>query len=252
MKSEELAPTKHSTLFIPYDDCFYDSISEHSLVASSVILPLIDNVLRPQSIVDFGCGRGAWLLYWENQAREVLGLDGDYVDRQKLLIREDHFEPNDITIQIRLKRRFDLALCLEVAEHIPTAASEVLVDNLTDASEVILFSAAPPGQGGTGHVNEQTYEFWRELFIRRGYEAYDYIRPQIRGSEIQKWYLYNPLLYVKSGHDLQAKLAAFYVPESEDVQDVSDFLWKLRKFVLKFLSPRVITKLAILKHRFFN
>src|SRR5262249_14104781 len=85
----------------------------------------------------------------------------------------------DISKPLDCERRFDLAICLEVAEHLPSDCAADLVTNLCNAADVVLFSAATPGQGGTRHINEQRPSYWSHLFSRNGYRCLDAIRPII-------------------------------------------------------------------------
>jgi SAM-dependent methyltransferase len=63
---------------------------------------------------------------------------------------------------------FDVAYCFEVAEHIPAALGDRLVEFISTHGREVLFTAAHPGQGGTGHINEQTAGYWQERFARHG------------------------------------------------------------------------------------
>ncbi len=127
------------------------------------------------SLVDFGCGgaffvaaaqaHGLWTLGYEQNRAAVL----PYIPKetQSLVIEADVTQP----IQAGT---FDCAMSMEVAEHIPTEGSEALVANLVGAAErLILFTAAPPGQGGSGHINCQPKAFWTELFAARGWAVDD-------------------------------------------------------------------------------
>jgi hypothetical protein len=106
------------------------------------------------------------------------------------------FTPADLTRRLTLDRRYDLATCLEVAEHLPTERSSGLVEDLTAAAPVVLFSAAIPGQGGTDHINEQWPFFWRDLFARRGYVRLDPFRPRLwRDRTVAYCYRQNLYLY---------------------------------------------------------
>lgn len=62
----------------------------------------------------------------------------------------------------------DLAICLEVAEHIPTANAGNLCRLLSNVAPVLAFTAAPPGQGGHLHVNNQPQSYWIDLFSKQG------------------------------------------------------------------------------------
>jgi len=125
-----------------------------------------------------------------------MGLDGDYA-MSDLQITPDEFKATDISKGFLLERQYDLALCLEVGEHIAKKNSPLLVDSLAKAADVILFSAALPGQGGNHHVNEQWPEFWQRLFLNKDFVCIDFIRPLIyRNPDVEWWYRQNIFLYV--------------------------------------------------------
>src|SRR5262249_5217435 len=150
----------------PYDAAFYEAQADGSLRSARVVVPLVTRLVEPRSVVDVGCGVGTWLrAFVENGVEDVLGVDGAYVDRNRLCIDPARFQAMDLARPQPLGRTFDLAVCLEVGEHLPTRAAPGLVAMLT-AAPVVLFSAAIPGQGGTNHVNEQWPNFWQRLFSR--------------------------------------------------------------------------------------
>jgi hypothetical protein len=129
---------------------------------------------------------------------DFLGIDGDYVDSGKLLIAPDRFRALDLTQPFSLERSFDLVMTLEVAEHLPEASASGFIKSLVALGPVVLFSAAVPYQGGTGHINEQWPEYWAALFSRERYVAIDCIRPRVWSNpEVQPWYAQNALLFVK-------------------------------------------------------
>ncbi len=170
------------------------------------IVPVVRSLVNVDSVVDFGCAWGGWLAVWQaNGVTDIQGLDGDYVEADRLLIPQENFKSVDLSGSVDLGRKYDLVQSLEVAEHIDHDRAAGFVDNLTRHGSVILFSAAPPGQGGEWHVNEQPYAYWRDLFLVRGYELFDCIRPLIVNEPlIQPWYRYNSFLYVH--RDLVASL----------------------------------------------
>jgi SAM-dependent methyltransferase len=183
-----------------YGDEFFENQVDGSLNSARVIVPLVLDLLSVSSVVDFGCGRGTWLsVFKEAGTSEILGLDGNYVERQRLLIDPSCFQAVDLTVPIALGRSFDLAICVEVAEHLPTMKSETLVQSLTEASPFVLFSAAVPGQGGVHHVNEQWPDYWEALFALRHYERLDPFRPVLlRDGRVRWWYRQNLYLYARS------------------------------------------------------
>ena len=246
------ARTKNSDLH-QYSALFYRYQREGSARSASKVLPLLRESLPFHSVLDVGCGAGAWLsAHQKLGVHDVLGVDGDYVDRSLLMVDPQHFRAQDITQKFDLGRTFDLVQCLEVAEHIQTGASDSLIDNLVRHSAKILFSAAVPGQGGEDHINEQVYEFWRDKFALRGYRLFDFLRPKMVGElNIESWYRFNILLFV---HDsivptLNTKLRLTQVDDHQPVADFSPPSYRLQKALLRQLPISTVTTLAKWKHQ---
>jgi hypothetical protein len=96
-----------------------------------------------------------------------------------------------------LERTFDLALCLEVAEHLPADAAPLLVQSLTALAPVVVFSAAIPGQGGDGHINERWPSFWSRYFAAHGYVCFTGLRHRLWPADaVEFWYRQNMLCFV--------------------------------------------------------
>ena len=181
-----------------YTTAFYKKQSDGSARSAARIVPVVlDLATGIQSVVDVGCGVGTFLAeFQEHGVGFVQGVDGDYVNRAMLRIAEDRFVARDLTERLSLDRRFDLAISLEVAEHLPGTRARSFVEDLSRLSDLILFSAAIPGQGGTHHVNEQWQEYWANQFKELGYQAIDAIRSRIWNIEdIEPWYRQNIILY---------------------------------------------------------
>lgn len=183
-----------------YGTEFYNMISE-IVPDEEQIIPYILKRIKPASIVDFGCGEGRWLIEAKrnNADVEVLGLDGYYVSKDRLLISQDEFMEVDLREKIELQKKFDLAISTEVAEHIEEEYADIFVDNLTRASDCVLFSAAIPGQGGEHHVNEQWQSYWVEKFKNRGYAADFAARNHFWNNEYMNcWRKQNLLVFLKN------------------------------------------------------
>jgi hypothetical protein len=179
---------------------------------------MVLELLPVHSVVDFGCGEGTWLRVFQDHGVEtILGIDGNYVSRERLLIDHAHFRPENLSLPVRLDQSYDLAISLEVAEHLPTRASRSFVESLVRAAPVVLFSAAIPGQRGTQHINEQWPEFWHDLFRLFDYECLDLIRPKILLQYgVEWWYKQNTFLYV--GNAFRNESRTFLVsPERTDL-----------------------------------
>jgi hypothetical protein len=197
-----------------YDRRFFDEMEAGALRSAQAVLPLAFDLVTPRSIVDIGCGRGAWLRTAMDLGVPLAhGLDGAYVDRAELLIPQDRFFEADLSRPFQTPGRYDLALCLEVAEHLPRRAAHSLVAGLASAAPAVLFSAAIPGQPGTRHINPQFPEFWQRLFAEHDYLALDPLRPRIRCDErVEPWYAQNMLLYVAREHFERSPLLQAYRP----------------------------------------
>jgi len=168
--------------------------------SADVIAPLLTRKFGPRSVVDFGCGVGDWLAAFAAAGvPDALGLDGSWVPLENLQIPQSSFQLADVTRPIILPRRFDLAICLEVAEHIPEASAGCLLDSLAAAADLVVFSAAIPGQGGYEHVNERFQQDWVERFTARGYQAFDLVRPEIwTDPRVSVWYRQNLLVFARA------------------------------------------------------
>ena len=198
----------------------------------------------PTSVLDVGCASGVWLAEWSHiGVKEVVGVDKDYVPRSKLAIPAGAFRAVDISQPFDLRQHFDLVLCLEVAEHIPDAHSDTLIDNLCRHGDLIMFSAAIPGQGGEFHVNEQPYEYWRAKFAVRGYAVFDCARRPVAGlKEIEPWYRFNTFLF--ANEDGQSRLSYSarrdIVEASKPLEILAPWHWRMCCYVRsRLLSPFV-------------
>ena len=185
-----------------YDAKFYDTQSPGSYRSAQIIVPIVNELLPVKSICDVGCGVGTWLQAFRDIGiKETLGIDGNYVSPSQLVIPVECFHPRDLTQRVSLDSRFDLAVSLEVAEHLPPERAATFVEDLTRLAPVVLFSAAIPMQGGTDHINEQWPDYWAELFERRGFKAIDAIRPLIWNDvRVERWYSQNIIIYCLEDH----------------------------------------------------
>ncbi len=172
-------------------------LGEASQASAEKVVPLVMSLLEPSSIVDWGCGTGIWLKTFQKYGiSRMLGIDGEMMEGTAQF-REDQFLKKDLTQAIELRSKFDLALCLEVAEHLPASAAETLINSLTRSSKKILFSAAIPHQAGTGHIHLQWPSFWADLFARKGFVPLDIIRKLIWSDpKVAYYYRQNIILYV--------------------------------------------------------
>lgn len=188
-----------------YNAKFYREL-EQTRESARIILPIVISLLKPASIIDVGCGAGHWLATAsELGITDVLGVEGDWIGASELAIPREKIVVHDLASPLsaapfNLGRRFDLALSLEVAEHLPASRAREFVQTLCNAADRVLFSAAIPGQGGRRHFNEQWPKYWADLFGELGYECHDLLRPQVWTNPSVLWYYaQNCLLFVRKG-----------------------------------------------------
>jgi SAM-dependent methyltransferase len=186
---------------ILYTDTFYESVTEGSRRSAEEVVPLIMELVNPVSVIDVGCGLGTWLFVFKGHGvNEILVVDGEYIDRDKLQIRPDEFISFDLKFLLQLGRTFDLVVSLEVAEHLPAECADTLIRTLTGLGDMVLFSAAIPFQIGVGHLNEQWPGYWVRLFQRQGFLAIDCLRERIWQNEnVEPWYAQNMFFFVRDG-----------------------------------------------------
>jgi hypothetical protein len=189
-----------------YGTAFFAGIDSGSRQSAEIVVPLIIELFSPRNVVDFGAGAGHWAATClARGVGDVLAVDGPWVPPEARAVPADRFLELDLAAALTLDRRFDLAICLEAAEHLPSASAAELVRTLTTAAPVVVFSAAVPGQGGDGHINERPASYWANVFASRGYACFDDLRRRVwNDALVEVWYRQNLLCFVR-----QSELATF-------------------------------------------
>lgn len=185
-----LAGLRRRLLDRVYDASFYEETRERKLESFRRVAAILARHLAFDTVLDIGCGTGLLIAELKKIGKDVLGCE----------ISEAAISgaPRDVTVfqadaarPIRVNRRFDLVVCIEVAEHIQRRHSRRLVENCTSLGGQICFTAAPAGQGGVGHINLRPHSFWIELFARRGFVLQaglaDRMREQMRAEGVLRW-----------------------------------------------------------------
>src|SRR5438105_6607867 len=165
-------------------------ISLNSVRSAEVVVPIVLEYVRARSVVDFGCKHGEWLsVFRAHSVNRIMGFDRPKRLERGLMIDPAEFAVADLAQPVTIDARFDLAVCIEVAEHLPQTSAASLVRSLTAAAPAVLFSAAIPGQGGHGHLNEQPRQYWIDLFQHDGFASFDCLRPRIwKNGQVAWWY----------------------------------------------------------------
>jgi hypothetical protein len=194
----------------------YERIREGCQRSAEAVVPAVYDLVQPKTVADIGGGEGHWGRAFFDRGCSVMVAD-DSIDVWRFEAeagperRRIDFLPVDLrlkgwTIRVNAERaeiarihggasRFDLAVCLEVAEHLPAESADYLVAGLCAVAPVVLFSAAIPGQGGVAHINERWPDYWASLFRDMGYACAD-LRSRFWDDEtVEPWYRQNLLLF---------------------------------------------------------
>ena len=210
------------------------------------IVDLVLQYLDPKSVVDVGCGTGTFLQEFEKRGvATILGLDGP-ATKAAFGPDESNFLAVNLAEPVELTRRFDLALCLEVAEHLPAGSADLLVETLTDLAPVVLFSAAHPAQGGQGHINERWPVYWQRRFSKHNYVLLDILRgPLSDQPRVLDCYRWNIVLYVESSRctAILDRAEEFNVPDAF-VQAEHDVTTHLQRQPWRDLVRTLVRKLG--------
>jgi hypothetical protein len=159
-----------------------------------------------RSLVDVGAGSGAYAAEARRQGLLARACEHSLFGRLHARLQGVKSYSLDLgrTPPSALAGPFDLAYCFEVAEHLPPELGERLVEYLSTLAPVVVFSAAHPGQGGRGHINEQPPEHWIRSFARHGFDL-DAMSTSVFRERLSQqvgapdWLLQNTLYFSRRG-----------------------------------------------------
>lgn len=194
-------------MMVIYSNTFFEQLAEGSLRSARIVLKeLLDGIGPIHSVADIGCGVATWCkAAVELGSSRVMGIDGDYVDRSRLMIDPTLFRACDLSeidgiAKVASGARFDLVISVEVAEHLPASCAGNFIRGLCELGDLVLFSAAIPGQGGRNHINEQWPDYWAALFAENQFVCFDVIRQRVWDrQQCEFWYAQNCLLFARDG-----------------------------------------------------
>lgn len=172
----------HDTVY--GSDYYVDRDKEATVADAEQFAKAVLNKYSPDNVLELGCGTGTLLYPYRERGINVHGVDLSETARETSELSDSEFEIHDLTQPYSPDRVYDIVLCVEVLEHIPEDAAETVVESICTAGDVAVVTAAPPGQGGTHHVNEQPDEYWIEKFTQHGMEHKKQKSTQI-GEELE-------------------------------------------------------------------
>lgn len=229
-----------------HDPRFFEDRDQFTRTAAETVAPLVLALYPVRSVIDLGCGVGTWLsVFIRHGVEEIRGIEGQAVDSQLLQIPVSSFEQHDLTQPLMVDRTYDLAISLEVAEHLPPDSSADFVKTLVGLAPVVLFSAAIPNQGGISHINERPATYWSQQFARHNYVTIDAIRRRIwNRDDIKAWYRQNILLFAHQ--DMLDKIPSMQAALEQTRQDQLNLVhpqtlqWRIDEYKQRVQKAREI------------
>jgi SAM-dependent methyltransferase len=203
-------PASGDDLGVAYDAGLFGLMAERATAAAEAIVPLVLEHVQPGSVVDYGGGTGEWAAAFRRHgAGAVLVVDGPWVERERLAVGPGELVVHDVREPFAAGREFDLAVCLEVAGHVPPDREGVFADSLAALAPVLLFSAPVPHQPGVGGgaLNNRWPAHWAGVFAERDMAWVDCLRLRVWDDpRVTWWYAQNIALVVRE--DRLAELPA--------------------------------------------
>lgn len=182
-----------------------DAVRAGAIQSAAAVLPIIFQTTGlPACLLDVGAGEGHWVdeaVRLGVPAADAWGVD---LEAEAEEYRWDAEAGTPLPLHPTYGK-WSVVLCLETAEHVTPRAGGHLVAELCSVTETIVWSAAVPGQGGDGHVNEAWPRDWHEVFQTHGFVLVDPWRDRLwECADVEPWYRQNLLLAQRVGTTVSA------------------------------------------------
>ncbi|MFA6171199.1 MAG: methyltransferase domain-containing protein [Patescibacteria group bacterium] len=186
-----------------YDQRFFDRTLKLEESSAKAVVNILIKRFRPKSVIDIGCGIGIYLKEFEKKGIGISGYDGAPAAIKNSLVG-DKIKYHDLVKPLRLSRKFDLCLCVEVAEHLPETCENTLINSLVRLSDTLIYTAATPGQGDLliGHINERPHAYWKKKLKASGFTYKTKLTGVVRKEMAEKkavwWVAKNLMVFQKN------------------------------------------------------
>ena len=173
---------------------------------------------RPQSVLEIGCGAGAYLKYIAALgATTIKGVDS--TDGRFGYLKRDEYLRLDPGEHFALPTTFDLVLCTEVIGRVPPESENVLIDNVVrHAGGHIVFSGPRPGQTGSDQLNRQPISHWLELFAAAGWYPALFDTLALRSLSTFPWLRNNLVVFTRDSVGADEARARLVVLEADGLE----------------------------------
>jgi SAM-dependent methyltransferase len=186
-----------------YDRDFHKSIENDEYPQAVRLAEYIASHVPCSTFLDFGCSTGLYLNEIKKRLPQIESVGYEFAEDAVNAALCPDVVQFDLTEPLqRSKKENTLSLCLEVLEHIDDANWLPVLTNITKLSDVIIFSAAIPGQGGTGHINCRWKIDWIRRFHSLGWvvdlDKSRHMIDYMRNGYHMGWFANNAMVLVKS------------------------------------------------------
>lgn len=183
-----------------YSKEYYKSINKDESAQAKALGEILIKLYRPNSVVDIGCGTGLYLSQFKC-IQYGFDISPDAFDPEVIQVERGLVDIRDLTQPMNVNIKSDLAICLEVVEHIGSENADILIENISKWSDTIVMTAAPPGQAGLNHVNCQPMSYWEEKMAKYGFKR-DYhdeyqVVSHVAATPHTVWIIRNLMIFKK-------------------------------------------------------
>lgn len=217
----------------------HDEKLHHNFKDPKIIIEEILKHFHPKKVIDLWCWLGAFVKTFQDHWIDAYWVNWPRVEKDKLVMNEDRLIIKNLEEFCDFKKWYDMAITIEVAEHIDAKYADNFIKTITSCADIIIFSAAIPWQWWFKHVNEQSPEYREEKFNKLWYRFYDVFRWKFwNNKDIAISHRQNMFLVMKEWINLPSSLeekSPRYIIHPElfnwlCVRNLSTFAW-LRYFL---------------------
>lgn len=189
--------------WLTYNPLLFVYFLGRSLADAPGVISTLEGLFpEARAFLDVGAGSGGFAAQLRRHGHAVQACERDRTGRRLTRLQRVTSTPFDLASADPapgISGRFDLAYSFEVAEHLTPELGRRLVEFIASRADTVVFSAAQPGQGGMGHINEQPSAYWVQLFDTEGMQldepATDRLRAGFRSRpEVASWFALNALV----------------------------------------------------------
>ncbi len=187
-----------------YDKKYYLEVVDPPAVRSAATVgATINEKLHPSTVIDLGCGTGALIRCLAQLGIRCVGLE--YAELGVGICKDRGLDVHkfDVTRDtLPVSEVFDLAISIEVAEHLPEESADRFVSTLCSLADQVILTAAGPTETSPYHLNCQPKQYWVEKFFSAGFildgDLVEEFRREWTGTCVQHWYWRNLMVFRKA------------------------------------------------------